>query len=424
MDFQLSDEQTLLRDTTRDLLSRTYDPESRIKVIGSDLGWSREVWSQLADTGILGLGFDQDESGQIEIMVVLTEVGRRLAPEPILHAALAPGALVAELGTDEQKQLLDDVAAGQHLLAFAHLEPGHRRPTAETSTSAARQADSWTVSGRKNPVLAGDCADTLVVSAALPDGGTGLFLVDADTVTRHAYRTFDGQRGAQIELESAPAQPLGEAVDASSAIRDTLIRIQSALCSEAVGAMEEALRLTTDYLKTRKQFGVTLNKFQALTQRAADMYVSLELARSMSFLRGDVDRRRQPRPGDRVARQAADRPLGPAYRAGVDPDARRHRHHRGVSGQPLRGPAHRDRANPGLLAGSPRGADRPHQRLRLGQATRLSWNSRDEIACLPEQLDSPDHVGAGASTDSAAPDCAANSGIWPARYSASPPIVG
>jgi alkylation response protein AidB-like acyl-CoA dehydrogenase len=283
MDFQLSDEQTLLRDTTRDLLSRTYDPESRIKVIGSDLGWSREVWSQLADTGILGLGFDQDESGQIEIMVVLTEVGRRLAPEPILHAALAPGALVAELGTDEQKQLLDDVAAGQHLLAFAHLEPGHRRPTAETSTSAARQADSWTVSGRKNPVLAGDCADTLVVSAALPDGGTGLFLVDADTVTRHAYRTFDGQRGAQIELESAPAQPLGEAVDASSAIRDTLIRIQSALCSEAVGAMEEALRLTTDYLKTRKQFGVTLNKFQALTQRAADMYVSLELARSMAF---------------------------------------------------------------------------------------------------------------------------------------------
>ena len=78
MDFQLSDEQALLRDTTRDLLSRSYDPESRIKVIGSDLGWSREVWSQLADTGILGLGFDPDESGQIEIMVVLNEIGRRL----------------------------------------------------------------------------------------------------------------------------------------------------------------------------------------------------------------------------------------------------------------------------------------------------------------------------------------------------------
>ena len=283
MDFQLTDEQTLLRDTTRDLLSRSYDPESRNKVIGSDLGWSREVWSQLADTGILGLGFDPEEAGQIEIMVVLAEAGRRLAPEPILHAALAPGALIAELGTDAQKEQLDDVAAGQRLLAFAHVEPGHRKPTATVTTQAVRQDDSWTLSGRKNPVLAGDCADALVVSAALPDGGTGLFLVDANTVTRHPYRTFDGQRGAQIELDAAPAEPLGEAVDASQAIRDAIIRIQSALCAEAVGAMEEALRLTTDYLKTRKQFGVTLNKFQALTQRAADMYVSLELARSMSL---------------------------------------------------------------------------------------------------------------------------------------------
>jgi alkylation response protein AidB-like acyl-CoA dehydrogenase len=283
MDFQLSDEQALLRDTTRDLLSRSYDPESRNKVIGSDLGWSREVWSQLADTGILGLGFEPEEAGQIEIMVVLTEVGRRLAPEPILHGALAPGALIAELGSDAQKQQLDEVAAGQRLLAFAHLEPGHRKPTAAVTTQAVRQGDSWALTGRKNPVLAGDCADALVVSAALPDGGTGLFLVDAGAVTRHPYPTFDGQRGAQIDLDGAAAEPLGEAVDASGAIRDALVRIQSALCSEAVGAMEEALRLTTDYLKTRKQFGVTLNKFQALTQRAADMYVSLELARSMSL---------------------------------------------------------------------------------------------------------------------------------------------
>ncbi len=287
MDFQLSDEQALLRDTTRELLARTYDPESRNKMIATDLGWSREVWSQLADTGILGLGFDPDEAGQIEIAVVLTEIGRRLAPEPVLHGALAPGALIAERGNDAQRQLLDDVAAGQKLLAFAHLEAGARTPSATVATTAVRQGDSWVLNGTKNPVLAGDSADTLVVSAALPDGGTGLFLVDASAqnaaVNRHPYPTFDGQRGAQIHLDNAPAEPLGEPVDASVAIRDAIVRTQSALCCEAVGAMEEALRLTTDYLKTRKQFGVTLNKFQALTQRAADMYVSLELARSMSL---------------------------------------------------------------------------------------------------------------------------------------------
>jgi alkylation response protein AidB-like acyl-CoA dehydrogenase len=242
------------------------------------------VWTQLADTGILGLGFDPDEAGQIEVMVVLTEIGRRLAPEPVVHAALGPGAIIAEVGSDAQKQLLDEVAEGQRLLAFAHLEPGVRTASTEdVATTAVQQGDSWVLSGRKNPVFAGDSADTLVVSAKLPDGGIGLFLVYGEAVSRHPYRTFDGQRGAQIDLGQAPGEPLGDAADASAAIRNGLVRIQSALCAEAVGAMEEALRLTTDYLKTRKQFGVTLNTFQTLTQRAADMYVSLELARSMNL---------------------------------------------------------------------------------------------------------------------------------------------
>ncbi|ORB29410.1 acyl-CoA dehydrogenase family protein [Mycolicibacterium parafortuitum] len=283
MDFQFSEEQVLLRDTTRDMLSRKYDPESRLKTIDSELGWSRDVWKQLAEVGVLGLGFDEDAGGQIEVLVVLTEIGRRLAPEPVLHAALGPGALIAEAGTEQQRALLDEVAGGERLLAFAHLEPGMRLPTATVATKAVRDGDSWTVSGTKNPVPAGDCADTLVVSAQLPDGGTGLFLVDAAATRRTPFRTFDGQRGAQIDFDSVAAEPLGEAADSSEAISRALVRISSGLCAEALGAMEEALRLTSEYLTQRKQFGVTLSKFQTLTQRAADMYVSLELARSMTF---------------------------------------------------------------------------------------------------------------------------------------------
>lgn len=282
MDFQLTDEQTLLADTTRDLLSASYDAETRNKVVDSDPGYNPQVWSQLADIGVLGLGFDEDSGGQIEIMLVLNEIGRQLAPEPVLHGAIGPGALIAEQGSADQRALLDEVAAGQRLLAFAHAEPGPRG--AAIATTAARDGDSWTLTGTKNPVLAGDSANTLIVSAALPDGGVGLFLVDASGsgVTRTGYRTFDGRRGAQVELAGAPAEPLGEAVDATDAITRALVRISSALCAEAVGAMDEALRLTTDYLKQRKQFGVTLSKFQTLTQRAADMYMSLELARSMA----------------------------------------------------------------------------------------------------------------------------------------------
>src|SRR6201990_3314934 len=175
MDFQLSDEQTLLRDPTRDLLARSYDAESRNKAIASDLGWSREVWTQLDETGILGLGFDPDDSGQIEVITVLTEVGRRLAPEPVVHAALGPGAIIAEVGNDAQKELLGEVAEGQRLLAFAHLEPGARGILSDNvATTAVQQGDSWALTGHKNPVLAGDSGDTRVGSAKLPDGGSGV----------------------------------------------------------------------------------------------------------------------------------------------------------------------------------------------------------------------------------------------------------
>jgi hypothetical protein len=126
MNFDLTEEQQMLADTAREVFTRSYDTESRNKAVDSDLGWNREVWQQLADIGILGLGFDPDEAGPIEVMAVMTEIGRRLAPEPVAAAALIPGAVIAAHGSDEQRALLDDVAAGERLLAFAHTETGGR----------------------------------------------------------------------------------------------------------------------------------------------------------------------------------------------------------------------------------------------------------------------------------------------------------
>ncbi|MGW4771150.1 acyl-CoA dehydrogenase family protein [Nocardia sp. NPDC004278] len=290
MDFELTDEQVMLRDTVRDLLARNYDPETRLKVTDTELGWSRDVWNQLAELGVLGLSFTEEDggvgAGPVETMVVLEEIGRRLAPEPLVDAVLVPGGLVARVGTAEQRQrILPEVAGGTKLLAFAHAEPGIRWPSTELATTAVQQGDSWVLTGLKNPVPHGDSADELVVSAVLPSGGTGLFLVgpDAAGVQRKSYRTVDGQRGAQIEFDKAAGELLGDNIDAAEAVQVTIGHAQAALCAESIGAMAEALRLTTDYLKTRKQFGVTLSKFQTLTQRAANMYVSLELARSMSL---------------------------------------------------------------------------------------------------------------------------------------------
>ncbi|PPJ27926.1 acyl-CoA dehydrogenase [Nocardia nova] len=292
MDFELTDEQVMLGETVRDLLARAYDPESRLKVLDTELGWSRDVWSQLAELGVLGLSFSEEDggvgAGPVETMVVMEEVGRRLAPEPLLDAVLLPGGLIASLGTAEQRQrILPEVAGGSRLLAFAHEEAGSRWPDLTVATTATADGDGYRLSGVKSRVPHGDCTDELVVTALGSDGVLRVFLVaaDAEGVTRTAYRTFDERRGAQIEFASAPAELLGaaEAGDATETVATAIAAAQASLCAESIGAMGEALRLTTEYLKTRKQFGVTLSKFQTLTQRAADMYVAMELARSMSF---------------------------------------------------------------------------------------------------------------------------------------------
>ncbi|GAC70083.1 acyl-CoA dehydrogenase family protein [Gordonia soli] len=284
MDFELSDEQQLLRDTVRDVLTKKYDVETLRSVTDTELGWDRGIWKSLADIGILGLTFPEEDGGSaagpVEFATVLTEFGRALAPEPYLDSVLVPGSLVGAAADDETRsEILGGLAAGDLLLAFAHLESGDRWPLAGVATTASGD----TLTGTKTLVGHGDCADKFVVSARV-DGEVGLFLVDADAegVTRTPYRTHDRRRGAQVDFANAPAKRLGSG-DASTIIADAEVGIQTALCAEAVGAMDRALALTTDYLKTRKQFGVTLSTFEALTHRAADMYVLLELARSLSL---------------------------------------------------------------------------------------------------------------------------------------------
>ncbi|MFW0783195.1 acyl-CoA dehydrogenase family protein [Gordonia sp. CPCC 206044] len=284
MDFELSDEQSMLRDTVREVLTKKYDVETVRAVTDTELGWDKAVWKSLADIGILGLTFPEDDGGMgagpVEFASVMTELGRALAPEPYLDSVLVPGSLVAATADAQTRaELLGGLASGELLMAFAHLEAGDRWPSAKVATTAT--GDKLT--GTKTLVGHGDCADKLIVSARTDDG-IGLFLVDADAagVTRTPYRTHDRRRGAQIEFADAQATRLGSG-DASSVIADAEVGIQTALCAEALGAMERALELTVEYLKTRKQFGVTLSTFQTLTQRAADMYVQLELARSMSL---------------------------------------------------------------------------------------------------------------------------------------------
>lgn len=278
MDFTLDSETEALRDAVRGLIGKAYDSsETRREVTKTEHGFGEKTWQRLAEMGVLGLPFSEDDggtgAGPVEVSVVAEELGRVIAPEPVIETLLA-GGLVADLGSAEQRAaVIGPVSEGQLVLAFAHLDLGD-------AVAASGSGDSWTLTGVKEPVLHGARADQLVVTATT-DAGVGVFLVDPAGADITGYRTFDGGRAARVSFSGTAATPLGDpSVDASDAVAKAVARAQIAYCHEAVGAMETALQTTVAYLKTRKQFGVPLNTFQALTFRAADMYVSLELAKS------------------------------------------------------------------------------------------------------------------------------------------------
>jgi alkylation response protein AidB-like acyl-CoA dehydrogenase len=288
MDFSYDDEQDALREAVRGLVGKAYsDYENRRQTVKKDPGFDEGLWAKMAEMGLLGLPFAEEDggvgAGPVEIGIVCQELGRVIAPEPYLASVVLAGGLVAAVGTPEQRaELLGALSAGESVLAFAHDEPGHGWTPSAAAVTASGDGDAWTLSGTKEPVPHGARADVLVVSAALPDGGTGLFVVQGGDATREDYSTYDGTRAAKVVLDGTAAVPLGEPgadVTASVATVQAIARVMAG--NQALGAMETALRQTVEYLKSRKQFGVTLNTFQALTFRAADMYVSQELAHSI-----------------------------------------------------------------------------------------------------------------------------------------------
>jgi alkylation response protein AidB-like acyl-CoA dehydrogenase len=213
MDFGLSEEQRLLKDSVERLLADRYDFESRKRFMQSADGWSRELWQQYAELGLLGLPFEEKHGGfgggPVEIMIVMEAFGRALALEPYVATVLLGGSLVRHAGREAQKAaILPKIASGELRLAFAHAERQSRYDLGDVLTAAKRDGAGYVLEGAKSLVLHGDSADQLVVSARVSGSrkdrdGIGLFLVDAKAsgVSRRGYPTNDGQRAAEIMLE-------------------------------------------------------------------------------------------------------------------------------------------------------------------------------------------------------------------------------
>ncbi|HXQ53455.1 MAG TPA: acyl-CoA dehydrogenase family protein [Stellaceae bacterium] len=298
MDFDLSEEQTLLQASVQRLMADHYGFEQRKSYGAAPEGWSREMWRRLAELGLLGLPFDEAQGGfgggPVETMIAMEAMGGALALEPYLATVVLAGGCLRHAGSAAQlASLVPAIAAGETVLAFAHGERQARWDLADVATRARRDGGGWVLEGEKSLVLQGGSADRFVVSARVSDErrerqGIALFLVEgtAQGLSRRPYPTQDGMRAAEISLASVrvPADSvLGEPGTALGAIERVIDEAIAALCAEAVGAMAALADLTVEYLKTRRQFGVAIGSFQALQHRAADMRIALEQARSMTL---------------------------------------------------------------------------------------------------------------------------------------------
>lgn len=288
MDLTYTEDQQMLRDTVRRLLAERHDFPTRQAAVTSGDGRAPGLWATFAEQGWLALPFSEENGGfgsdEVDLSILMEEMGRALVVEPYFGAVVLAGGLVERLGIPAQRAaLLEPLIEGRHLLAFADVAE------AGAEVRATKSGGGFTLSGRKQLVLGGAAADVFLVSASMPGGCMGVFVVPRGTegLKTCAYMLADGSRAARLELDGlsvAQSDLLGAKEDAMKTIDAVRDRAVACLCSDAVGAMEAALDATVAYTSERQQFGRSLSEFQALRHRMAEMAVKCQEARASALL--------------------------------------------------------------------------------------------------------------------------------------------
>lgn len=290
MDFNLTEERSILQDTLRRFLNDNYSHEDRRKLIAAGEPYNVSVMAGLADLGVFGALFTEEQGGfggaGFDISVVFEELGRAGAIEPLLPMILAGGVIARSM----DKELTDSIITGEHSPAFAHSEPAARYQLQYVATTAVKNGDTIVLNGTKTQVLNGAQSDSFVVSARESGNvsdvdGISVFLVPADqkglSVVSQVH--IDGTSSSTLTMENVVVEKSTRLVPEGlgfSVIEEVVAHAITALCAEALGAMEVAKELTVEYLRERKQFGIAIGKFQALQHRMADLLIEIEQVRS------------------------------------------------------------------------------------------------------------------------------------------------
>ncbi len=292
MDFTLTEEQVLLRESVVKYVSDHGGVERHRKLANTEMGFEPQAWLSFAELGWLALPISEEDGGlggtTTDLMVLCEAMGRGLVREPYLHTVVSCGGLLSAGANAQQRaDYLQPLSAGESQWAFAFAEQSSGYSFTAIETCATATGDAFSISGSKIAVLNGNAADHFIVTANI-DSALTLFIIDADHsgVTIEPFTAVDGSRGAVLRLEDVAVSAdavLGDPGEALPLINQMLDCAVIAIAAESVGAMQVLLDVTVEYAKTREQFGKPIGTFQALQHRMADMYLKLEETRSLLF---------------------------------------------------------------------------------------------------------------------------------------------
>jgi alkylation response protein AidB-like acyl-CoA dehydrogenase len=301
MDFNLSNEQELLRDGLSRFLATRYDLEKSRTAAKVGLGWQPEIWRGFAEElGILGATLPESVGGigggPTELMIIAEELGRALVIEPFVETAVVAAGLLQRADGPASTSVLERIAEGTALVALAATESESGDNWANVSTRAVHDGADWVLTGEKVVVVGAPLATHLLITARTsgqPDEpqGISLFVTEFDPaapprgVEIHGYRTIDDRRAADLKIDGLrlPVDALLDD-DVWPSLATARDEGAAAVCAEAVGAMRKVLGDTVEYCKQRQQFGQPIGSFQVLQHRMVDMHMELEQAVAAVYL--------------------------------------------------------------------------------------------------------------------------------------------
>jgi alkylation response protein AidB-like acyl-CoA dehydrogenase len=298
MNFGFNEEQELLRNTARKFFENECPSDTVRRLMETPEGINAELWKKLAEQGWLGLiypeAYDGMGLGLVDLVVLMEEMGRAVAPGPYFSTVLLGGLAILEAGSEGQKkEWLPRIAAGDRRVALAWMEPSAQLGPAGITLTAEKRGEKFTLSGTKLFVHDAHTADAVVVAARTRPGagadGVSLFLLPKGTrgLEVTLLPTMDQTRKlCEVALSDVTAGAdamLGAAGAGWAPLSRVLDRATVALCAEMCGGAQKVLDMTVEYAKIRQAFGRPIGSYQGVKHRAADMLVDVENSKSITY---------------------------------------------------------------------------------------------------------------------------------------------